>query len=267
MCQLNGEMIVFGGSDETPGTPNSQPISKEVDALVYHVRPRVRKTLLGPSQCGGFGGGGGSGGGGGGGGGVGSVSGTVALMLDRSPSPPQAATVGLGHDRALLRWHERSMAEEVIAHMGLVQAAQERRAEAARAAAGGGVSLGEGAAPQLAAEAGAASGAGGAAAWSRERQRGSMMYPCTSAGVAAYLERGRATNGLPRAERGWLPHEHEPTKAPVRPYGVKVRPSYFVLEFSTSRRAAKRVLPWRHFWGSVRQAFVSLVNVDDESNR
>eukprot|EP00752_Nemacystus_decipiens_P012142 g10764.t1 len=242
MCQLNGEMIVFGGSDETPGTPNSQPISKEVDAFVYHVRPRLQKTPLGSSHCdefgGGSGGGGGhcdefvagSGGGGGGGGGAGVVDGSgssLASMLDRSPSPPQAATVG--HDRTLLRWHEKSMAEEVIAHMGLVQAAQERRAEAARAAAGGVVSQGWGVASRP------VHGAGGAETWNRELQRGPAMYPCTSAGIAAYLERVRATNGWLRPKRDWLPHENEPAKAPVRPYGVKViweciRPDAFVFE-------------------------------------
>ena len=237
MCQLNGEMIVFGGSDENPGTPNSQPISKEVDAFVYHVRPRLRKALQGPSQGSGFGGGSG-GSGGGGGGGVGDSVSSLALMLDRSQSPPQAGTGR--HDRALLRWHERAMAEEVNAHMGLVEAAQERRAEAARAAAGGDMSLGAGAVPRFSAEAGAAGGAGGAAASSREHRPGPMMYPCTSTGIAAYLERVHATNDLSRPERGWLPREHEPTKMPGKPYGVKVCILCIIVVFSRSRRAPKR---------------------------
>eukprot|EP00903_Cladosiphon_okamuranus_P011781 g11074.t1 len=230
MCQLNGEMIVFGGSDEAPGTPNFQPISEEVDAFVYHVRPRLRETLLGPSQFSGFGGGGGSGGGVGG---LGGSASSLALMLHRSPSPPQAATGR--HDRALLRWHERAMAEEVIAHMGLVEAAQERRAEAARAAAGVNKSVGGSAVPRFSAEAAASSGVAGAAAPSRGRQQAPAMYPCTSAGIAAYMERPRATNGLPRQEWGWPLHEHAPTEEPTRPHGVKVvweciRPDAFVFE-------------------------------------
>lgn len=237
MCQLNGEMIVFGGSDETPGTAHSQPISKEVDAFVYHVRPRLRQTLLGPSQCSGFGGGCGGCDGCGGGGGVGGAGGSAssfALMLDRSPSPPQATTGR--HDRALLRWHERAMAEEVIAHMGLVEAAQERRAEAARAAAGGDMSLGGSAVPRFSAEAGASSVAAVAATSNRGHQQAPAMYPCTSVGIATYLERVRPTNGLPRQECGWLPHEHAPTRGPVRPYGVKVSPFCFFRVFHVETR-------------------------------
>lgn len=232
MCELNGEFIVFGGSDETPGTPNSQPVSKEVDAFVYHVRPRLRRTLPGLSQRGGFGG---SGSGGRGGGGEG-VGGSANLLAERLPSPPQPATVR--HDRALFRGHERAMAEEVIAHMGAVEAAQERRAQAARGAAGGDVvSLGGVAAPRFAAEGRVASGANGAAVSSREHQQGPATYPYTSrAGAATCLECDRATAGLPRPER---------TTAPVRPYGVKVRPSCLFLSaarFETKCRCSSRCI-------------------------
>lgn len=237
---------MFGGSDENPGTPDSQPISKEVDAFVYHVRPRLRMTLPGPYQCSGFGSGGGDGGGC-----VGGSASSFMLLSEHSPAHSQAATVR--HDEALLRRHERAMAEEVIAHMGLVQAAQERRAGAATVASGGDASRGGAAAPRCAGKAGSTSGAGGATASGREHQQGPAMYPSSSGGIAAHSEGFRATkSGLPRPERGWLPHEHELTKAPIRPYPVKVqRPPCF---FFAVRRGlgALRSETWRSrsVWGS-----------------
>lgn len=204
MCQLNGELIVFGGSDQTPGTPNSQPISKEVDAFVYHMRPRLRRTRLGPSQCSGFGGGGG------GGGDVDCSTSSLASLLERSPSSSPTQTAAVRHNPALLRLHETAMAEEVVAHMGLIEAAQARRAEAARAAAGGDASLTGVAATRFAAEPRAASAARAAAASSRERRQVSAIYPSTHQGEATYSECVRAVKGMPQ-----------------RPYGVKVRPGFY----------------------------------------
>ena len=118
---MNGELIIFGGSDETPATNNAHPTSREVDAFVYHIRPRMRKIPFPPGA--------------------------------EDPDPfrkyarfePSATRVGGG---GLRRWHERSMAREVTALEGLVQAAEERRVRAEEtflvgAAAGTGVGAGE----------------------------------------------------------------------------------------------------------------------------
>eukprot|EP00904_Undaria_pinnatifida_P002060 jgi/Undpi1/11855/HiC_scaffold_4.g01554.m1 len=121
ICEMNGELIIFGGSDETPATNNAHPTSREVDAFVYHIRPRMRKIPFPPGA--------------------------------EDPDPfrkyarfePSATRVGGG---GLRRWHERSMAREVTALEGLVQAAEERRVRAEEtflvgAAAGTGVGAGE----------------------------------------------------------------------------------------------------------------------------
>ncbi|CAB1107021.1 unnamed protein product [Ectocarpus sp. CCAP 1310/34] len=111
VCQLNGELIIFGGSNETRTTINGQPASREVDAVVFHVRPRLRKKLLAPSQ------------------GYGAEGGAAGLASSLKGSPPN-------DDRAVSWWYERAMAKEVYNNAGLVEAAQQRRAaEAARAAA------------------------------------------------------------------------------------------------------------------------------------
>lgn len=215
MCQLNGELIVFGGSDETPETHNTQPASKEVDAFVYHVRPRLRRKLLGPSQRHGVGGGGGGGG-------------SSRFVSPLGPSPTQTAAVRDG--LAPLRWHERAMAKEVIAHMGLVEAAQERRAEAATAGEGAAavedMSSGVVAAARFAAETTPANGAAsrvGSTPSSWKHQQGSSRVLSTGAGTTAYWDAIPVTNSLLQPERTRPSHERV-NKAGIRPYGVKVRP-------------------------------------------
>lgn len=228
MCQLNGELIVFGGSDETPETHNTQPASKEVDAFVYHVRPRLRRKLLGPSQRGGVGGAGRSSGRDSGGGGGGN-------SCSNSPLEPSLTQTGAVRDNlALLRWHERAMAKEVIANMGLVEAAQERRAEAANTGEGkatvGDICSGAAAAPQFAATRIASMAAGrqsegGSAPSTWEHRQESARLVSTGSGTTAYWDAIPVTNSLLQPERIGTSHERG-NKAPIRSYGIKVRPGF-----------------------------------------
>ncbi len=214
MCQLNGELIVFGGSDESPGTHDTQPASKEVDAYVYHLRPRLRRKPV-PSQCNGSGSfGGGNGGGGAVGGGGGSGAGSFP------PAQESHVQVQVRHDRALLRWHERAMAKEVVAHMGFVEAAQERRAEAARIAAAVDNLSPRLAALRLAEEGKVAGGASGGGS-SRGQGQGLPRFLSTAAEINAHWDND---NSLPQAERGRaLSSSERLHQTSARPYGVKVR--------------------------------------------
>lgn len=228
MCQLNGELIVFGGSDETPETHNSQPASKEVDAFVYHVRPRLRRKLVGPSQPGGLAGGLAGTGVSGRDGGAGSRS--RSFVSPRGASSIQTAAVRDG--LALLRWHERSMAKEVIAHMGLVEAAQQRRAEAAIACVGkttvGDLVFGA-ASPARFAETRltkkAAGWQGGSTPSSWQHQQGAARLIATGSGTTAYWDAVSVTNSLLQPERTRPSHELL-NKVSIRPHGVKVRPGF-----------------------------------------
>lgn len=123
MCELNGELIIFGGSDETPVASNAHPASKEVDAFVYHVRPRLRKRLLPLPQDPGA-----------------SASSFLdgAGVMAEAPSNGDdiiSLTIREGGEELLRRWHERAMAREVSARDVMVLAAEERRAHAAAPAA------------------------------------------------------------------------------------------------------------------------------------
>lgn len=103
MCLLNGELIIFGGSDETPNMNTTHPTSREVDGYVYHVRPRLRHIPL------------------------------RDVHQDSTPAKAAAAMPGGGRgDNLLKHWHERAMAIEVNNIAGLVLAAEEKRARAAQ---------------------------------------------------------------------------------------------------------------------------------------
>lgn len=218
---------MFGGSDETPETHSTQPASKEVDAFVYHVRPRLRRKLFGLSQRNGLGGEGKGGRGGGGGGGGG---GSSSFVLPVGPSLTQTAPVRDG--LALLRWHERSMAKEVIAHMGLVEAAQKRRADVAKAGEEettvGDISSGAAAAARfaetrLASKAAGRQGGSIPSAW--EHQQGSARLVSTGSGTTTYWDAIPVTNSLLQPERT-RPSLQRVNKASIRPFGVKVCPDF-----------------------------------------
>lgn len=116
MCLLNGELIIFGGSDETPNMNATHPTSREVDAYVYHVRPRLRNIPL-P---------------------VGHPNATPARAAAKA-----TASGGRGRgDTMLTHWHERAMAREVNTLAGLVLAAEERRERAAQREASAAASAG-----------------------------------------------------------------------------------------------------------------------------
>lgn len=103
MCLLNGELIIFGGSDETPNMNTTHPTSREVDGYVYHVRPRLRHIPL------------------------------RDVHQDSIPAKAAAATPGGGRGDTLLKhWHERAMAIEVNNIARLVLAAEEKRTRAAQ---------------------------------------------------------------------------------------------------------------------------------------
>ena len=207
---------MFGGSDESPGTHNNQPASKEVDAHVFHLRPRLRRKPSASSErneLGSFGGGngGGRGGGGGGGGGTGS-------FVPPQQSAPRTGAVR--HDRALLRWHERAMATEVVAHLGLVEAAQERRAEAARMAAVNHLSP-RLSALRLAEEGARVAGRAGSGGSSRGHEQGLPRFLSTASEINAHWENTLAQAEQAERGRALLFHErlHQPSP---RPHGVKV---------------------------------------------
>lgn len=198
VCQLNGELIVFGGSDEPTETHDAQHVSKEVDAFVFHVRPRLRRKVLAPSQ--GFGGGG-----------IGGIN-SVA------PSQPLPSETPMVHDGpALSQWHERAMAKEVVAHMALVEAAEDRRVEAARAAAGntGPLEVTATALDEI---------RGTSAPDKRSRGREHLQGPEVMLSAGAGINAVWDAIPLAQPERGsassqWITLN----KSPVRPYGVEVR--------------------------------------------
>lgn len=120
MCQIRGELIIFGGSDETPVATNTHPASIEVEAFVYHVRPRMSAACSVRGE------------------GTGSPESLSmpntrrsALSLSSSSSASGSASESMSKSNsvALRQWHERAMAREVSSCVGLVQAAEDRRAE------------------------------------------------------------------------------------------------------------------------------------------
>lgn len=193
---------MFGGSDEPTDTHDEQHVSKEVDAFVYHVRPRLRRKVLAPAR--GFG----AGGGGGAGGGISSIA---------QPQPSSSQTPVVSDDAALSQWHERAMAKEVVAHMALVESAQERRIEAARAAPGGRGSL-----DVAATEVDEIRGrrAPDKRTRSSEHQQGSEIMLAAALGMTAVWDAiplAQPERALPSSQ--WIMLN----KSPVRPYGVEVR--------------------------------------------
>jgi len=127
------------------------------------------------------------------------------------------------------------MAKEVVAHMGLVEAAQEKRAEAARMAAMDDLS------PRLSALRVTEKGrvAGGASACGSSRGQGQRLprFLSTAAEINAHWDN---SNSLPQAERARaLPSNERLHQASSRPHDVKVRPISIMVEDKTAV-----VWPW-----------------------
>lgn len=116
MCLIKGELIIFGGTDQTTGVINVESLHREVDSFVYHVRPRIFGRCLPRSLA--------------------SHEGTAAFHLTATgdsvafrhsaggSSSSSSGAASFGQRRQV---HERAMAREVASRMSMVQAAEIRR--------------------------------------------------------------------------------------------------------------------------------------------